>query len=68
MNDWVDIAYTAWVIIANAGHNRGGWDEQDPEWVAAATAWRDRFHAALKAHYALPDDTSFPAGELPSDG
>jgi hypothetical protein len=37
----------AWGVIANVGHKLGGWDAQDPEWVAAAERWRDRWHARL---------------------
>lgn len=42
-----DLTYWAWTIIANAGHNQGGWDAQDPEWVEAAEKWRDAWHATL---------------------
>jgi hypothetical protein len=44
-----DLAYWAWTVIANVGHNQGGWDTQDPEWVAAAIRWREAFHAQLAA-------------------
>lgn len=37
----------AWTVIANAGHNQGGWAALDPEWVKAAEAWRDAYHATL---------------------
>ena len=42
-----DLAYDAWTIIANVGHNQGGWDAQDPEWVSAAERWRDAWQATL---------------------
>ena len=40
------LLYTAWTIIANAGG--GDWMNETPEWIAAATRWRDEFHASLK--------------------
>lgn len=43
-----DLAYWAWTIIANVGHNLGGWEVQDPEWVEAAEKWRDAFHTSLE--------------------
>lgn len=33
----------AWAVIANVGHRQGGWEEQHPEWLAAAKRWRDRW-------------------------
>lgn len=37
-----DLLYDVWCVIANAR----GWTE-DPEWHAAATRWRDRWHAYI---------------------
>ena len=47
VDDWEDLAYWAWTIIANAGLHQGGWDSQDPEWVAAAKKWRDTYHRMM---------------------
>ena len=38
-----ELLYDAWAIIANAAN----WAEPDSVWVAAATKWRDRWHATL---------------------
>jgi hypothetical protein len=43
-----DLAYQAWVVIANARD----WlldDAQAAEWREAAVRWRDKFHASLDA-------------------
>jgi hypothetical protein len=41
----MDLCYTAWTIIANAGE--GNWDRETPEWSEADGRWRDRYHAEL---------------------
>ena len=43
--DLLDLAYNAWVVIANAG--RGTWLNEAEEWQSAAINWREQFHAAL---------------------
>jgi hypothetical protein len=49
LDGWIDTAtdllYRAWTVIANAGHHRGGWDVEHPEWVEAAEKWRDAWLA-----------------------
>jgi hypothetical protein len=42
---WGDLAYSAWVIIANA--HEGDWNAAPPDWRKAAERWRDRFHEML---------------------
>ncbi len=42
-----DLLEMAWVIIANGGVHKGGWESQDPEWVEAATNWRDEYFGYL---------------------
>jgi hypothetical protein len=42
-----ELLYEAWSVIANVGHNRGGWDAQDDVWLQAAKRWRSSFHARL---------------------
>jgi hypothetical protein len=50
-----DLAFSAWVLLANGAY----WDHTDPkrgaEWNAARDRWRDRFHATLDAS---PNDGS----------
>jgi hypothetical protein len=42
-----DLLYEAWGVIANAGMKTGrGWDSEHPEWVAAAERWREKWHAS----------------------
>jgi hypothetical protein len=43
----LDLAETAWGIIANAGG--GDWTKETQEWQDAAARWRDAYHAALDA-------------------
>ena len=42
----LDLAETAWGIIANA--NGGNWDTASNEWKNAAKRWRDRYHLQLQ--------------------
>lgn len=42
-----DLVETAWGVIANV--SGGSWGSQSEEWRAAATRWRDEWHAHLKA-------------------
>jgi hypothetical protein len=44
-----DLAYQAWVVIANAGTYPGAWDTMPGEWRAAAERWRDSWHGTLEA-------------------
>jgi len=41
----MDLAETAWGIIANAGE--GNWDTQTADWREAAARWRSRYHDLL---------------------
>lgn len=41
----LDLAESAWGIIANAGG--GVWAKESEEWVRAASKWRDKYHALL---------------------
>lgn len=48
--DW--LLDMAWGVIANCGVKvSGGWPDQDPEWVAAAERWRDKYHEWLDVRY-----------------
>lgn len=40
-----DLLHAAWALIANASGGR--WEEETPEWQAAARRWRDAWHATL---------------------
>ena len=42
--DLLELAYDAWVVIANAGG--GTWSNEREEWQSAAIRWREQFHAA----------------------
>lgn len=42
---WGDLAYLAWVVIANV--SEGDWSKQTPEWQEAAANWRDKYHGML---------------------
>ncbi len=42
----LDLAETAWAIIANVSGS--DWKAQSEEWQTAAIAWRERYHEALK--------------------
>src|SRR5687767_8088312 len=46
-----DLLSEAWAVIANAGHSEGkpeaGWQNEHPEWQAAAARWREKWHATL---------------------
>lgn len=46
MSNVVDLAYRAWIVIANA--SEGNWDRETEEWQDAAARWRDDFHALLQ--------------------
>ena len=52
--EWGDLAYSAWVIIANA--HAGDWNYAHPDWREAAGRWRDKFHAMLAPAVAPPAD------------
>lgn len=41
----IDLVERAWGVIANGGG--GDWTKETAEWQAAATKWRDDFHAML---------------------
>jgi len=41
----IDLAETAWWLIANA--SGGNWGKQSDEWQGAAIVWREKYHAAL---------------------
>ena len=52
VQQWADMIYRAWSIIANAGtnisHEGNGWENESEEWQEAALKWRDDFHDLLK--------------------
>lgn len=57
------LLYEAWAVIANAGTHLGGWEAQHPEWVEAATRWRDRWHTWTDpnhGHVPFKDPVSHP--------
>lgn len=41
----IDLAESAWGVIANAG--AGDWTRESTEWQEAAARWRDRYHDAI---------------------
>lgn len=47
-HELTDHLYTAWTIIANVSGGR--WEDQSDEWMAAATRWRDQWHAMMDRH------------------
>jgi len=50
----------AWVVIANVGVHKDGWNGQHEDWVKTAEKWRDDYHKAVPG----VDEPSTPeAGE-----
>lgn len=41
----LELAETAWILIANAG--QGDWSREASDWRTSAEKWRDRYHAAI---------------------
>lgn len=56
-----DLEYRAWVLIANV--SEGDWTVQTVEWQAAATKWRNDWHAKLDAERTTQEEDGYPGGE-----
>lgn len=63
-----DLLGMAWTIIANCGVKvSAGWEDQDPEWVAAAEKWRDQYHRWLDKRYGVEAPGGAPEGGAEGD-
>ena len=58
-----DMIEQAWNIIANAGLHRGGWDNEDPEWVQVAIKYRDEMYHPWLTWYCATQPGNRPMEE-----
>jgi hypothetical protein len=59
-----DCIETAWGIIANA--SGGTWERESPDWVEAASRWRDKWVGQMSARAAARSSSVSPASESPA--